>query len=33
MAEASNGHEAMDKAARFGRTVVLMDILMPELDE
>ena len=32
VAEASNGIEAIDKAARFGPTVVLMDIRMPELD-
>jgi DNA-binding NarL/FixJ family response regulator len=32
VAEASNGLEAVDKAARFGPTVVLMDIRMPELD-
>jgi DNA-binding NarL/FixJ family response regulator len=32
VAEASNGLEAIDKAARFGPTVVLMDIRMPELD-
>jgi DNA-binding NarL/FixJ family response regulator len=32
VAEASNGIEAVDKAARFGPTVVLMDIRMPELD-
>ena len=32
VAEAGNGHEAVDKAARFGPTVVLMDIRMPELD-
>jgi DNA-binding NarL/FixJ family response regulator len=30
--EASNGHEAVDKAARFGPNVILMDIRMPELD-
>jgi DNA-binding NarL/FixJ family response regulator len=30
--EASNGLEAVDKAARFNPTVVLMDIRMPELD-
>jgi DNA-binding NarL/FixJ family response regulator len=30
--EASNGIEAVDKAARFRPTVVLMDIRMPELD-
>jgi len=30
--EASNGLEAVDKAARFQPTVVLMDIRMPELD-
>jgi DNA-binding NarL/FixJ family response regulator len=32
VAEASNGFEAVEKAARFGPTVVLMDIRMPELD-
>src|SRR3954470_7208332 len=32
VAEASNGLEAVDKTARFGPTVVLMDIRMPELD-
>jgi DNA-binding NarL/FixJ family response regulator len=32
VAEASNGMEAVDKAARFHPTVVLMDIRMPELD-
>ena len=32
VAEASNGLEAIDKAARFRPTVVLMDIRMPELD-
>ncbi len=32
VAEASNGLEAVDKAARFTPTVVLMDIRMPELD-
>ena len=32
VAEASNGVEAVDKAARFDPTVVLMDIRMPELD-
>jgi DNA-binding NarL/FixJ family response regulator len=32
VAEASNGLEAVDKAARFDPTVVLMDIRMPELD-
>ena len=32
VAEASNGKEAVDKAARFDPTVVLMDIRMPELD-
>jgi DNA-binding NarL/FixJ family response regulator len=32
VAEASNGIEAVDKAARFAPTVVLMDIRMPELD-
>ncbi len=30
--EASNGKEAVEKAARFDPTVVLMDIRMPELD-
>ena len=30
--EASNGREAVDKAARFGPNVILMDIRMPELD-
>jgi DNA-binding NarL/FixJ family response regulator len=30
--EASNGLEAVEKAARFDPTVVLMDIRMPELD-
>ena len=30
--EAGNGFEAVDKAARFQPTVVLMDIRMPELD-
>jgi DNA-binding NarL/FixJ family response regulator len=30
--EAENGLEAVDKAARFGPTVILMDIRMPELD-
>ena len=30
--EASNGNEAVDMAARFRPTVVLMDIRMPELD-
>ena len=30
--EASNGIEAVEKAARFDPTVVLMDIRMPELD-
>ena len=29
VAEASNGLEAVDKAARFAPTVVLMDIRMP----
>jgi DNA-binding NarL/FixJ family response regulator len=32
VAEAGNGLEAVDKAARFGPAVVLMDIRMPELD-
>ncbi len=32
VAEASNGLEAVDKAARSRPTVVLMDIRMPELD-
>ena len=32
VAEASNGLEAVEKAARFQPTVVLMDIRMPELD-
>jgi DNA-binding NarL/FixJ family response regulator len=32
VAEASNGLEAVDKAARFTPEVVLMDIRMPELD-
>jgi DNA-binding NarL/FixJ family response regulator len=32
VAEATNGLEAVDKAARFQPTVVLMDIRMPELD-
>jgi DNA-binding NarL/FixJ family response regulator len=32
VAEATNGLEAVDKAARFDPTVVLMDIRMPELD-
>ena len=32
VAEAQNGLEAVSKAARFGPTVVLMDIRMPELD-
>jgi DNA-binding NarL/FixJ family response regulator len=32
VAEASNGLEAVDKAARYHPTVVLMDIRMPELD-
>jgi DNA-binding NarL/FixJ family response regulator len=32
VAEASNGLEAIEKAARFAPTVVLMDIRMPELD-
>ena len=32
VAEASNGLEAVDKAARFDPDVILMDIRMPELD-
>jgi DNA-binding NarL/FixJ family response regulator len=32
VAEASNGREAVEKAARFKPNVVLMDIRMPELD-
>jgi DNA-binding NarL/FixJ family response regulator len=32
IAEASNGRDAVHQAARFGPTVVLMDIRMPELD-
>src|SRR5262245_15105742 len=32
VAEAANGREAVEKAARFEPTVVLMDIRMPELD-
>jgi DNA-binding NarL/FixJ family response regulator len=32
VAEAQNGLEAVDKAARFSPTVILMDIRMPELD-
>jgi DNA-binding NarL/FixJ family response regulator len=32
VAEASNGLEAVDRAARFRPTVVLMDIRMPQLD-
>jgi DNA-binding NarL/FixJ family response regulator len=32
IAEASNGVEAVQQAARFSPTVVLMDIRMPELD-
>jgi DNA-binding NarL/FixJ family response regulator len=32
VAEASNGLEAVEKAARFNPTVALMDIRMPELD-
>ena len=32
VAEASNGKEAVEKAARFDPSVVLMDIRMPELD-
>ena len=31
VAEASNGLEAVQKAARFDPTVILMDIRMPEL--
>jgi len=30
--EAANGHEAVEKTARFEPSVVLMDIRMPELD-
>jgi len=32
VAEAGNGVEAVQQAARFGPTVILMDIRMPELD-
>jgi DNA-binding NarL/FixJ family response regulator len=32
VAEASNGLEAVDKAARFDPAVILMDIRMPDLD-
>jgi DNA-binding NarL/FixJ family response regulator len=32
VAEAGNGLEAVEKAARFDPTVILMDIRMPELD-
>ena len=32
VAEASNGVEAVQQAARFGPNVILMDIRMPELD-
>jgi DNA-binding NarL/FixJ family response regulator len=32
VAEAADGLEAVDKAARFSPTVVLMDIRMPEID-
>ena len=32
VAEAENGLEAVEKAARFGPNVILMDIRMPELD-
>jgi DNA-binding NarL/FixJ family response regulator len=32
VAEASDGREAVDKAARFKPSVVLMDIRMPEMD-
>ena len=32
VADASNGLEAVDKAARYHPTVILMDIRMPELD-
>ena len=32
VAEASNGIEAVDRAARFNPGIILMDIRMPELD-
>ena len=32
VAEAENGHEAIEKTARFNPDVILMDIRMPELD-
>jgi DNA-binding NarL/FixJ family response regulator len=32
VAEASNGIEAVDKAARFNADIILMDIRMPQLD-
>ena len=32
IAEASNGLEAVDRAARFHPAVILMDIRMPQLD-
>jgi DNA-binding NarL/FixJ family response regulator len=32
VAEASDGREAVEKAARFNPSVVLMDIRMPEMD-
>ena len=32
VAEASNGIEAVDQAARFNPGIILMDIRMPELD-
>ena len=32
VAQASNGREAVDKAARFQPSVILMDIRMPEMD-